>query len=203
MNKNKKNGKSTELVGPATPAKALRGSPFGNLLSEDATAAREHGRMTARVGVDPAGNPVVYSTDVHTREAVVSAIERRTNVGYCDVPEVTAVQFDKLLREGGRALVQPHGLVDADVSEGQLDRDPSPSVQAAQNAPFVLRIREGRRIVDEAGPFEKITAALETMRERGERGQVATIYDGSRVADYRGGRAVFSFGRTKWSRADG
>jgi uncharacterized protein YdbL (DUF1318 family) len=194
--------KSTELARAAAPAKALRGSPFGNLLSEDATAAREHGRATARVGVDAAGNPVVYSTDAHTRETVVAAIERRTNVGYCDIPEVTAVQFEKLLREGGRALVQSSDAAPFDDEPADLESS-NGAPRSTADEPFVLRIRSGRAVVYEAGPFERVTEAMDARDEWGaaEQGMTATIYEGSRVAKYRGGSAAFKRGRSKWNRA--
>jgi hypothetical protein len=72
---------------------------------------------------------------------------------------------------------------------------------ATDKKPFVLTIRSGRTVVGAAGPYAKISDALSDMSLRGEPGQTATITDGGRVARYRGGRAVFSFGRTRWSRS--
>jgi hypothetical protein len=186
-----------------TRARALHGSPLGNLLLEDAAASKQHGRTSARVGVGPDGNPIVYSTDVATREAVVRAIQERAHVNFMDIPEVSEHDFRKLLRDGTHALDQPHALDAADVSEQQPEPEPKVAVEPTRGAHFVLRISDGGRIVASAGPFKRIMTAVEAMNERGDGGQVATIYDGASIAEYRGGRAVFTFGRTKWSRADG
>jgi hypothetical protein len=89
------------------------------------------------------------------------------------------------------------------VSASAMRETPSAATSAVEptgDAPFVLRIRDGREVVREAGPFAKITDAMGAMNARGEPGQTATIYERGRVADYRGGRAVYSFGRTRWSR---
>lgn len=75
------------------------------------------------------------------------------------------------------------------------------AVEPNDRAPFVLRIRDGRTIVHEAGPYATVTQAWDAMQARGGAGQEATIYEHGRVADYRGGRAMFAFGRTRWSRA--
>ncbi len=77
------------------------------------------------------------------------------------------------------------------------------AVEPTDRAPFVLRIREGREVVHEAGPFATVTQAWEAMQERGEPGWEATIYERGRVADYRGGRAVFETGprSSTWRRA--
>jgi len=175
-------------------AKALRSSPFGNLIVEDAAASREHGRATARVGVDAAGNPVVYSTRTATREAIVESIKNRTNVSYSDIPEVTAIQFEKLMSEGGRAL------------ELERAHEPQRLEKGHSGAPakgFTLRVtdgREGDEVVSK-GPFARITDAMDAMQNIGRSGQFAIIYGRSGIADYRGGRAIFKFGRTQWSRA--
>jgi hypothetical protein len=102
-------------------------------------------------------------------------------------------------RNASRASVAPHQAPWEPPSRTPVD----PRVEPQPGRPFVLRIREGRATVDEAGPFAKIADAIEARNARGASGQVATIYEGARVAEYHGRRAVFSFGRTKWSRADG
>ena len=79
-------------------ARLAPGSPLGNLLLEDAAASKQHGRTTARIGVGGDGNPVVYTTNPATREAVVRAIQERTHVNYMDIPEVSEKDFRKLLR---------------------------------------------------------------------------------------------------------
>jgi hypothetical protein len=119
-----------------------------------------------------------------------------------DIPEVSEHDFRKLIRDGTAALDQPHDLASVDVSEGRARPNPSPSVQPTNDAPFVLVVRHGRAVIREAGPFERVTEAIAARDEwnGSEQGMVATIYEGGHVAEYRGGRAVFSFGRTKWSR---
>jgi hypothetical protein len=57
------------------------------------------GRVTARVGVGADGNPVVFSTDEFTREAIVRSVQDRSRVDYYDIPEVSEQDFRKLLND--------------------------------------------------------------------------------------------------------
>jgi hypothetical protein len=115
---------------------------------------------------------------------------------------------DRDVQRWGRALSGRGGLPELppglDVpAHVEPSSDSGRDSQPSDDAPFVLRIREGRDVVHEAGPFERVTQAIDARDEWGgaEQGMVATIYDGSHVADYRGDRATFKYGRTRWSRA--
>jgi hypothetical protein len=63
-----------------------------------------------------------------------------------------------------------------------------------EDEPFVLEV-DGAII----GRYELVSMAVDTMRDI--EGHKAVIYDHGKVADYRGGKARFKFGRTQWSRA--
>ena len=86
---------------------------------------------------------------------------------------------------------------------GPASLPPRPEVQPVKGKPFTVKIRRGRVILQESGPFAKVTEAVQSFQDKSgfESGDTATVYDGAKVADYRGGRAVFGFGRTRWSRA--
>ena len=86
---------------------------------------------------------------------------------------------------------------------GPAGLPPRPEVQSVKGKPFTVKIRRGRDILKESGPFAKVTEAVQSFQDKSgfESGDTATVYDGAKVADYRGGRAVFVFGRTRWSRA--
>jgi hypothetical protein len=181
----------------------LRGSPLGNLLLEDAAASKQHGRTTARVGVGPDGNPIVYSTDVATREAVVQAIQQRAHVNFMDIPEVSEHDFRKLLRDGTRALDGRSVQIEPEDDNDRATRILAVKVPGDKDVwvpRFSLTIRKGSETIYE-GSFNKVTDAWEAMQEHGEPGWEATIYDLGKIAQYRGGRGVFKFGRTKWTRA--
>ena len=89
--------------------------------------------------------------------------------------------------------------------EGACIVDPAkpapPAVVAVKGKPFTVRIKQGKTLVAELGPFAKITDAKAALDKTGKPGQVAGIYEDGKVADYRGDRAIFGFGRTRWSRA--
>jgi hypothetical protein len=51
------------------------------------------------------------------------------------------------------------------------------------------------------GVFPSISTAIDEMRKNVVPHGMATIYLDGGVADYRGGKARFKFGRTQWSRA--
>jgi hypothetical protein len=70
--------------------------------------------------------------------------------------------------------------------------EPAPSW--TEDEPFVLQV-DGVIV----GRYELISMAVDAMRDID--GHKAIIYDGITVADYRGGKARFKFGRTQWSRA--
>lgn len=97
----------------------LRASPLGTLLLEDAAASKQHGRMTARIGVLDDGNPIIYSTDPLTRDAIVHAIQQRTHVNVMNIPEVSEADFEKLMHDGVGALPPRND----DASEGDDDAD--------------------------------------------------------------------------------
>ncbi len=216
--KSKRREKTHERTDALAKARELRGSPLGNLLLEDAAASKMAGRVTARVGVGADGNPVVFSTDESTREAIVRSIQDRSRVDYYDIPEVSEQDFRKLLNEGVRQLSQGEPPRSAarvracgKVHDGPCsmesieDAEPLAAAEPAgptDDAPFTVRIRSSERgpVVEQLGPFAIITQAIDAMRARGEPGQVAVVYDGSTVAQYRGDRARFRFGRSQWSR---
>ena len=67
--------------------------------------------------------------------------------------------------------------------------------QWTEDKPFTLEV-DGTTV----GHFELISYAVDELRAIPE-GHKAVIYDHGKVADYRGGKARFKFGRTQWSRA--
>ena len=63
--------------------------------------------------------------------------------------------------------------------------------------PFTVAVRDGRTLVEQLGPFATVSEAVDEMRELGQPGQRATIYNRGKVAQYRGARATFRYGRTQ------
>jgi hypothetical protein len=103
---------------------------------------------------------------------------------------------------GDQFLFERACIADVKPEKAQRGRVPAaPGIDAEKGKPFVLRVRKGRTVTTEKGPFALITDAVDAMQALGAPGETATIYDGGKVASYRGGKAVFSFGRTRWSRA--
>lgn len=103
---------------------------------------------------------------------------------------------------GQQHLFQKTCIADTLPGKPQRGKIPAaPGIEPEKGKPFVLRVRKGRATTTEKGPFSLITDAVDAMQSMGAPGETATIYDGSKVASYRGGRAVFAFGRTRWSRA--
>lgn len=81
-------------------------------------------------------------------------------------------------------------------------------VQPATGKPYVVRVKSGARVIAEGGPFATPTEAwvwIETLGDRNKdhpvRGELAGIYRDGKLIDFRGGKAAYAFGRTRWSRA--
>jgi hypothetical protein len=100
----------------------------------------------------------------------------------------------------GRALATDRSCARLD---GAHDKHAVSALPAAASSPpgFMLRIMDGDELIEEHGPFESVSDAWHAMQSMGEPGLVATICDGSHVAEYRGRPAVYSFRRTRWSRS--
>ena len=124
----------------------VRDSPYASVLLEDATSARHHGRLTARVGVGANGNPIVYSTDQSAGDAVAQSIQRGTGVSVMRIPEVTEIEFKGMILDGARAMAsreQPHGL-----SSALLPASPPVTKTVSVERSYFDALGVDRRVVD-------------------------------------------------------
>jgi hypothetical protein len=91
----------------ATLAKAYRrlaDHPVGGLLVEDLAASREHGLVTARVGIAPDGNPIVYARDEAVAKRIGEAMQNQTAVHVRPMPPLDVREFKLLSRQAESAL---------------------------------------------------------------------------------------------------
>ena len=80
-------------------------------------------------------------------------------------------------------------------------RRKAPGAVPATGRPFTVAIRS-QGTSKTYGPFATVTEAVNVLQaEPAASGAKGTVYNGAKLADYRGGKAVFVFGRTRWSRA--
>ena len=195
--------------------KQVSDNPIGGLLVEDLAASSRHGQATARVGIAPDGNPIIYSRDEATLKRVSEALQAGTAVHALRVRPLDVADFRVLTRDAAAALAstEPPALPPARASASApltvaayvSGSDPATNaadVQWTTAQPFTLTIRKGRDHSEQFGPFERVTDAIAERDEHGEPGQTATIYERGKVAHYRGGKAAFRFGRTQWTRAE-
>jgi len=173
--------------------KLIQELPAQGIATPDALARRELHAL-----------PPVPSDAGGATEASDAALETKVDEAMRSAPdglsrEVVRENIRKL-RELGHLGDEPAraGVTEAPASVGGR------TVQHTPDAPFVLGIRKGRKVVHEAGPFPKYAdakAALDEWNESAEPGHVtATIYEGGYVAMHHG-RAVFERKRTKFVRA--
>lgn len=89
-----------------------------------------------------------------------------------------------------------------DVPSGKAPAAPQ-GVQAKPGKPFIVRLKRGKELLAELGPFATPTEAFDMIGKNAhaEKGDLAGIFKDGKAIDFRGGKAVYSFGRTRWSRA--
>ncbi len=82
----------------------LADHPVGGLLVEDLAASREHGLVTARVGIAPDGNPIVYARDEAVAKRIGEAMQNQTAVHVRPIPPLDMEDFRLLSRQAEKAL---------------------------------------------------------------------------------------------------
>lgn len=92
----------------ARVAAQLRDHPLGAVVTEDLAAAREHGRVTARIGITADGNPIIYSRDKVVMEKVATAVRRATHVHARHIPDLTVEQWEAIADQADAKLL-PEG----------------------------------------------------------------------------------------------
>lgn len=95
----------------ARRTRELRGHPLADSLVEDLAAARLHGRETARVAIEPDGNPIVYGRDREVVRRIGRAIQQSTHVHTRPIPELTEQDYEILLAQADAKLL-PDGQDD-------------------------------------------------------------------------------------------
>jgi hypothetical protein len=88
-----------------------RSHPLGRILVEDLAASREHGTVTARVGIGPDGCPIVYGQDEAVVKRIGEAMLAPERVSLRPIPELTTQQFQLLGAQAAGALSAPPAVV--------------------------------------------------------------------------------------------
>ncbi len=101
MNTPVKKPSSTTL---AKAYRRLHDHPVGGLLVEDLAASREHGLVTARVGIAADGNPIVYARDEAVAKRIGEAMQNQTAVHVRAIPPLDVAEFKMLSRQAEKAL---------------------------------------------------------------------------------------------------
>jgi hypothetical protein len=96
--------KKSSAVALAKAYRRLGDHPVGGLLVEDLAASREHGLVTARVGIAPDGNPIVYARDEAVAKRIGEAMQNQTAVHVRPIPPLDVREFKLLSRQADRAL---------------------------------------------------------------------------------------------------
>ena len=99
--------KKPSSVALAKAYRRLADHPVGGLLVEDLAASREHGLVTARVGIAPDGNPIVYARDEAVAKRIGEAMQNQTAVHVRPIPPLDVREFKLLSRQAERALGAP------------------------------------------------------------------------------------------------
>lgn len=80
---------------------------------------------------------------------------------------------------------------------------PPQGVQPEKSKPFVVKLKRDGKTITEEGPFATPTDAYNAIEKAkgSQKGDLAGIFRDGKLIEFRGGKAAWTFGRTRWSRA--
>ena len=85
--------------------KELLHDPVAGMMIEDLAASYENGRKSARIGVGPDGQPVIYTRDTVLGNEIATAINTATNIRVRGIAEIDYADF-QIMKQGATARLR-------------------------------------------------------------------------------------------------